>query len=193
MSEPVSTISKESRVAIDTRFEKDSPHAWLRYSQSHREHEPMGIPIGRELYTAPFIWVDAGILQKHYQDQTSKRWKCLDKFTVKKMTVKDGVIKDLEIVTQHDMVAFTTAKQRSSSKSAKETKTVAEKPSQSRYARISSLKEEAIKLGIKEEGLKLWIEATFNGKQMKDFSDNEIKLVESHIQGLIKDKQELNG
>lgn len=86
MSEPVSTISKESRAAIDTRFEKDSPHTWLRYSQGHREYEPMDRPIGRELYNSPFIWIPN---DKCQIVQKNNGWSCYDRFSVAKMAVSE--------------------------------------------------------------------------------------------------------
>ena len=95
MSEPVSTISKESRAAIDTRFEKDSPRMWLRYSQGHREYEPMDIPIGRELYTAPFIWIPS---DRCRLEQYKGNWTCRDRFAVTQMDVKDGRIRFVEIM-----------------------------------------------------------------------------------------------
>lgn len=51
--------------------------------------------IGRELYTAPFIWVPASMVEI----KTGKNGKpsCYDRFTVTKLEVKDGKIIDLEI------------------------------------------------------------------------------------------------
>lgn len=53
--------------------------------------------IGRELYTAPFIWVPADRLQKLSQNQKTGRWQCLDKFEVTDMTVINGEIVGLAI------------------------------------------------------------------------------------------------
>ena len=54
--------------------------------------------IGRELYTAPFIWIkaeDANI--KPYED----KWTCSDKFTVEKISYKDnGDIDGLSIINE---------------------------------------------------------------------------------------------
>lgn len=61
--------------------------------------------IGRELYTAPFIWVDKGILQRHFKDDRGK-WQCRDRFRVKSVTVEDGKIADLAIETQHGLIAY---------------------------------------------------------------------------------------
>lgn len=53
--------------------------------------------IGRELYTAPFIWVPAEKLQKLSQNQRTNKWQCLDRFEVTDMTVANGEIVGLAI------------------------------------------------------------------------------------------------
>ena len=53
--------------------------------------------IGRELYTAPFIWVPADRLQKLSQNQRTNKWQCLDRFEVTDMTVANGEIVGLAI------------------------------------------------------------------------------------------------
>ena len=51
--------------------------------------------IGRELYTAPFIWIDA---KDCNLTQSNGKWQCFDSFTVSHMEVKDGRITELQIV-----------------------------------------------------------------------------------------------
>ena len=51
--------------------------------------------IGRELYTAPFIWVSSNDCE--LVDRNGK-WQCFDKFTVTQMDVLDGRIVSLEVV-----------------------------------------------------------------------------------------------
>lgn len=51
--------------------------------------------IGRELYTAPFIWVPAEKLQK-LQERNGK-WQCFDRFEVKQLDTVDGRIVALVI------------------------------------------------------------------------------------------------
>lgn len=51
--------------------------------------------IGRELYTAPFIWVKAEDCEKLEQD--GNRWKCGDSFTVESITIKDKRIETIAI------------------------------------------------------------------------------------------------
>lgn len=53
--------------------------------------------IGRELYTAPFIWVPADRLQKLSQNQRTNKWQCLDRFEVTDMTIANGEIVGLAI------------------------------------------------------------------------------------------------
>lgn len=53
--------------------------------------------IGRELYTAPFIWIAKEDLKKHELKQDGKTWTSTDKFSVTRMEVKDGVITALSI------------------------------------------------------------------------------------------------
>lgn len=61
-----------------------------------------------------------------------------------------------------------------------------------RYARITELKNAAVGLGIKEEGIKSWLDTTF-GKPMKDFTDAEIAETEGYLSKLISDMRALNG
>lgn len=51
--------------------------------------------IGRELYTAPFIWIKAEDCQKLYQDKG--KWKCSDSFKVRKILIENKRIVALAI------------------------------------------------------------------------------------------------
>ncbi len=53
--------------------------------------------IGRELYTAPFIWVDA---KDCNLTQSNGKWQCFDTFSVNHMEVKDGRITELQIINE---------------------------------------------------------------------------------------------
>lgn len=52
--------------------------------------------IGRELYSAPYIWIGSKQLDKHRQNQNG-RWQCYDKFRVTKLDVFEGAIVSLQI------------------------------------------------------------------------------------------------
>lgn len=59
--------------------------------------------IGRELYTSPFIWINAGDLTSHYSsgEGKSQRWTTYDRFTVEKIAVnKDKQIYGLSVLNQ---------------------------------------------------------------------------------------------
>ena len=51
--------------------------------------------IGRELYTAPFIWVKKEDCTKH--EQKDGKWKCGDSFVVENISIKDKRILDISI------------------------------------------------------------------------------------------------
>ena len=54
--------------------------------------------IGRELYTAPFIWIPAAELDSLYEDERNKgRWKCYDSFEVQKIIIENKRIVALAI------------------------------------------------------------------------------------------------
>lgn len=57
--------------------------------------------IGRELYTAPFVWIAAAdcTALKDYDDPRSreKKWKCLDRFYVEKIVIENKRIVALSI------------------------------------------------------------------------------------------------
>ena len=61
--------------------------------------------IGRELYTAPFIWVPAD--KTEVAQGTNGKWKCNDSFKVLKITyTKDGQIDGLIISSKKNKQAF---------------------------------------------------------------------------------------
>lgn len=147
--------------------------------------------IGRELYTAPFIWVPSESLQKHHE--RNGRWQCWDKFHVKSVEIKDGSITDLSIANQFDLIVYQMHHKAPNTPKGNdhtvEDKTAPQRASEGRYERIRGLKAEAISLGISVEGIDKWIDSTFKGKPKKDLSDNEIKMAEAYLIGIIKDKR----
>lgn len=61
--------------------------------------------IGRELYTAPFIWVTVENCEKLEQD--GNRWKCGDSFAVESITIQDKRITQIEIRnTRNDRIVY---------------------------------------------------------------------------------------
>lgn len=58
--------------------------------------------IGRELYTAPFIWVESKKLKRHRKNEKNGRWQCYDDFRVTDLVVEDGQIVRLQICNASD-------------------------------------------------------------------------------------------
>lgn len=58
--------------------------------------------IGRELYTAPFIWIPA---EKTKIEQKNGKWTCRDKFCVRKIEIINGKI-DTLIISNNKEVVF---------------------------------------------------------------------------------------
>ena len=62
--------------------------------------------IGRELYTAPFIWINADGCKK-LKPNDKVVWQCFDKFKVRAIDYDDGVISYLVIENERHEVVFT--------------------------------------------------------------------------------------
>lgn len=62
--------------------------------------------IGRELYTAPFIWINADGCRKLKQNDKNI-WQCFDKFKVRAIDYDNGVISYLVIENEKHEVVFT--------------------------------------------------------------------------------------
>jgi len=78
--------------------------------------------IGRELYTAPFIWISAN-------DCNLKNGKCYDKFSVQDITIKDKKIVGLSIYNESTKkVVYTFGKVKKEKANNQPTKPVSEKP-----------------------------------------------------------------
>lgn len=151
--------------------------------------------IGRELYTAPFIWVPKEALKKHFE--ANGKWKCNDRFSVQSVSVADGRITELAIANGNGETVYKmgskSGKNGSVGKSTQATKTTAQKAPKGRYDTIKRLKAEAIGLGIKESGIEEEIAVIIQGKPKKDMTAADIKAVEKYLEGIIKDKKALNG
>lgn len=60
-------------------------------------------------------------------------------------------------------------------------------------ARINARTVEAGRLGIKPEGIASFVAAKFEGRGLEELALDELTVVGTHINGLIKDKEALNG
>lgn len=67
--------------------------------------------IGRELYTAPFIWFGAKQLKTHQQQKNGK-WTCSDSFEVETIECEDGKISYLKVVNTKNNAIYTNGKRK---------------------------------------------------------------------------------
>ena len=135
--------------------------------------------IGRELYSAPEIWVKRDQCTSIKKGRNGRE-QCYDKFVVTDMAVSDGRIVALQVCNMSNRGAVVYG-----FKSEK-------KPN--RFAKLSDLKAEAIALGISEDGIKSWMqENVLKGKPLKDATAKELSLIEQHVATLIADKKALSG
>ena len=75
----------------------------------------------------------------------------------------------------------------------KKPKTTRKKSSRpERIARIMQLKEQAVKAGIKKDGIDAWFKAKYGEKMYKDLTDADLIAIESHLETLIDDAREVN-
>ena len=141
--------------------------------------------IGRELYSAPFIWVPSD--KCSIRKGRNGKPQCYDDFRVTEMEVEDGEIVKLTVanMSRRGLVVYGTA-----AKDAPEGETAPHGSSGGRYARISELKQAALDLGIKEEGIRGWLDAKF-GKPMSEFTDEELAETERYMAQLVEDKRGL--
>lgn len=112
--------------------------------------------IGRELYTAPFIWVPADKLAKLRKGANGK-WQCLDKFEVTHMEVTEGRISALVIACNGKLVY--SMGQQNTARAATPAKPASERPAGANAAqenlaaraKVTELvKQLAIKRGVSE-------------------------------------------
>lgn len=68
--------------------------------------------IGRELYTAPFIWFKAEQLKNHAQDDRSGKWRCTDSFSVEAVEYTGNKISYLKIVDNKSKEVYTWGRSR---------------------------------------------------------------------------------
>lgn len=111
--------------------------------------------IGRELYTAPFIWIPADKLAK-LRKGSNGRWQCADKFEVARMEVTEGRISALVIACNGKLVysmGQNTARAETPAKPASERPAGANAAQENlaAQAKVSELvKQLAIKRGVSE-------------------------------------------
>ena len=144
--------------------------------------------IGRELYTAPFIWVATGdcSITKNAKGKPV----CYDRFSVESIDIKDGRIKSVKI--RNDKTGKTVYP-----KSPKKTKAQPKaKDSFNRdgfISRINDLYLQAIELGISADGIDSYIKAQYgvDHNSLENLAKEELTEIGGYLNKLIADKKTL--
>lgn len=129
--------------------------------------------IGRELYTAPFIWIGA---DKVKMIQRNNKWTTNDKFYVKSMAVKNGEIVALEIAKERGSVVYTFGSTKQAEPAAESKTQEEKKPSEAQLKRMWAI---AGKAGMGEAEIHTFIAKAFKKDSVKDLTVTELnKMIE---------------
>lgn len=138
--------------------------------------------IGRELYTAPRIWVGAD--KCTLRDGKNGRKQCYDAFEVTEMEVVDGTVKRVVIANMSRRGEIVHGKPN-------EDTTEPQKQGKGRFDKAQALRAEALELGIAADGISGWVNATFGAKKMSEYTDAEVSILEGYLATLVSDKKAL--
>lgn len=105
--------------------------------------------IGRELYTAPFIWISADKVE--IKDAGKDTYKCYERFAVRSMTVSDGRITALSVINSKGIEVFSYGKRTSQSAIQEPTQVYEQKPMLVTEAEIKILEAELARTGVAKQ------------------------------------------
>ena len=105
--------------------------------------------IGRELYTAPFIWISADKVE--IQDAGKDTYKCYERFAVRSMTVSDGRITALSVINSKGIEVFSYGKRTAQSAIQEPTQVYEQKPMLVTDAEIKILEAELARTGVAKQ------------------------------------------
>jgi len=135
--------------------------------------------IGRELYTAPFIWVSA---DKINMSQDKGRWTTREKFCVTAMEVEGGEITLLTIAsakTKKEVYSF--GKKGQSTEGTPTTQQQTDKkPSDGQLKRMWAI---AGKAGQDENSIHIFIKKMFKKESVKDLTEKEVNIICDRLEG----------
>lgn len=135
--------------------------------------------IGRELYTAPFIWVSA---DKINMSQDKGRWTTREKFCVTAMEVECGEITLLTIAsakTKKEVYSFG-KKGQSAEKEPTTQQQADKKPSDGQLKRMWAI---AGKAGQDENSIHIFIKKMFKKESVKDLTEKEVNIICDRLEG----------
>ena len=135
--------------------------------------------IGRELYTAPRIWVPAGMC--NVRQGNNGRWQCYDRFAVQDLAVEDGTIAGVSIVNGSkggmQVFAFGCAGAEDVPDEVNE---------------VAALWQRAIERGTRKEALKGWFDTYMGeGRKLRDLSGDELANVREYLEGILASHEQL--
>lgn len=105
--------------------------------------------IGRELYTAPFIWISADKVE--IKDAGKDTYKCYERFAVRSMTVSDGKITALNVINSKGIEVFSYGKRTAQSATQEPTQVYEQKPMLVTDAEIKILEAELARTGVAKQ------------------------------------------
>ena len=167
-------ISKQD-VGVESHAEKEKGQASDSFKRAC-----VNWGIGRELYTAPFIWVSS---EKVKLTQEKGRWTTRDKFEVTDMEVKDGEIMMLTIVnakTKKEVYSFGCKGQLIENQQQPAEK----KPTEAQLKRMWAI---AGKAGQDENAIHAFIRKVFNKDSVKELTEREVKIICERLEGKAND------
>lgn len=105
--------------------------------------------IGRELYTAPFIWISADKVE--IKDAGKDTYKCYERFAVRSMTVSDGRITALSVINSKGIEVFSYGKRTAQSATQEPMQVYEQKPMLVTDAEIKILEAELARTGVAKQ------------------------------------------
>lgn len=105
--------------------------------------------IGRELYTAPFIWISADKVE--IKDAGKDTYKCYERFAVRSMTVSDGKITALSVINSRGVEVFSYGKRTAQNATQEPAQVYEQKPMLVTDAEIKILEAELARTGVTKQ------------------------------------------
>lgn len=167
-SEKQQWISKED-VGVESYTEKEKGQASDSFKRAC-----VNWGIGRELYTAPFIWISSDFVK---MEQRNNKWTTKDTFEVSKMTVENGEITELGILnskTKKQVYKFVRTCTPTPQQPAEK------KPTEAQLKRMWAI---AGKAGQDENAIHIFIKKMFNKNSVKELTEREVKVICERLEG----------
>ena len=138
--------------------------------------------IGRELYTAPFIFIRIG--DCNIGRNKNGKPACYDRFSVASINTEDGCITDITIRNDSlGRIVWPKGADKARSGSSKIS---------AYLKRVEQLQQKAVQVGIKPESLSEYVNAKYK-KPLPELDCEQLEDVGKHLKQLIEDMEKING